>query len=201
STPIVGQTVSFDLGGGDSCSALTDASGDAKCPITPSQAPGQKQLAVSFSGDGDGDYNASGVGQPFTENPEDTQIVYRGAIGGHYHDTTTVGAFLLDASDGSPIAGKTLTFSLGGGDSCSQQTDSSGHASCPLTPHQAGGKTLTVSFATDGYYQSASTSKPFSVTPEEATVSYTGPTLILAGASGATLTGTMVEDGANDSDA
>ncbi|HEX8916955.1 MAG TPA: hypothetical protein VF898_00490, partial [Chloroflexota bacterium] len=40
----------------------------------------------------------------------------------------------------------------------------------------------------------------FSITPEETTMTYTGPTVILAGAAGATLTARLVEDGANDGD-
>jgi hypothetical protein len=56
-------------------------------------------------------------------------------------------------------------------------------------------------FAGDETYQPVSDTQSFTLSAEETTLSYTGPTVILAGASGATLTAKMVEDGANDNDA
>jgi uncharacterized protein YjbI with pentapeptide repeats len=66
-TPIPGQTVSFDLGSGDSCTGITDANGNARCQFTPKQTPGSKLLGVAFTS-GAPDYNASGLEQPFTLN-------------------------------------------------------------------------------------------------------------------------------------
>jgi hypothetical protein len=59
---------------------------------------------------------------------------------------------------------------------------------------------VTADFAGDADYEGTSTSQSFSITPEETTMTYTGPTTILAGASGATLTAKLVEDGSNDND-
>jgi hypothetical protein len=198
-TPIVGQTVSFDLGFGDSCIGTTNASGIATCPITPAQVPGPTLLSVGFDGGG-GNYNAAGLVQPFTLNKDDTAVFFKPLTTGHYHDATSVTAQLEDADDGSAIAGETIKFTLADGDTCSGTTDATGTATCPLTPTQSGTQNLTASFAGDIYHLASSRTHLFSATPEETTLTYTGPTLILASASGATLTATMVEDGANDTD-
>src|SRR4029077_11085980 len=109
-------------------------------------------------------------------------------------------ATLTDPDGGAPIAAKTVTFTLGVGDTCSATTNSLGVASCSITPTQTGTKNMVASFAGDIDYLSSSDTQSFSITPEETTMLYTGPKFILAGASGATLTATLVEDGANDND-
>lgn len=197
-TAIQGQTVSFDLGNGDNCSAPTDATGTASCAITPAQKPGSTVLSVGFSGGGY--YNASGQIVPFTLNKEDTYVVLKFRTNGQYHDATAVSAQLLDAEDDSAIAGKTITFTLANGDTCSSDTDPTGTATCPLTPTQGGNQNITASFAGDTYYLGSSRTHLFVASPEETTLTYTGPTVILAGASGVTLSATMAEDGTNDSD-
>jgi len=59
---------------------------------------------------------------------------------------------------------------------------------------------MVASFAGDADYVPSSDTAPFTITPEESTTTYTGPTVILQGASGVTLKAQMVEDGANDND-
>jgi hypothetical protein len=198
-TSISGQSVSFDLGNGDTCSAFTDASGNATCSITPQQAPGSPLLSVSFSGGG-GYYNGAGVVTPSTVSKDETKLTYTGPLTTHYHDQITAAATLTDPDGGAALPGKLITFTLGAGDSCNATTDASGKASCPLTPHQTGTKNLVATFATDTYYMGATDTRSLTINPEETTISYTGPTVILAGASGATLTGTLVEDGGKDND-
>jgi hypothetical protein len=153
---------------------------------------------VSFAGDST--YSASGDSHSFTVNQEETHVHYTGATTSHYHDSITASAQLTDPDGGAPIAGKQITFTLGSGDTCSANTDASGNASCSIKPTQTGTQTITAAFAGDTDYASGSDTASFSITPEETTTRYTGPTVILAGASGATLTATMVEDGANDND-
>jgi hypothetical protein len=196
--PIVGQEVSFDLGKGDGCNGFTDNAGNATCTITPAQEPGNKLLSVAFGGDGY--YNAQGFDIPFTLNKEDTAVFLRLVTTGHYHDATSVTAQLQDGDDGSPIAGKSIKFTLPDGDTCSNKTDATGTATCPLTPSQGGTQNLTAAFGGDTDYLASSRTHLFAATPEETTLTYTGPTLILAETSNATLTATMVEDGSNDSD-
>jgi Bacterial Ig-like domain (group 3)/Peptidase M66 len=137
--------------------------------------------------------------------PLDTKLTYTGSTSGDYHDAATVSATLVDPGNGnSPVAGRTITFRIGSSstDTCSATTDASGTASCAVTPTQASGSyPVTASFAGDTIYKPASDSdQTFEITTEETTITYTGQTAILQGASGATLKARLVEDGASDDD-
>jgi hypothetical protein len=126
-----------------------------------------------------------------------TQIAYTGPASGDYHDAATVSAVLTD-DGGTPLSGKTLTFTLNSAETCSASTDGSGTASCSITPQEvAASYPLKVEFsdATDPVYAVSSTTTSFEVTKEETTTTYTGPTVILAGGSGVTLSGQLLEDG------
>jgi hypothetical protein len=196
---IKGETLNFTLGT-ESCVGTTDAAGVASCSVTPLDVPGSYSASVSFGGDSPV-YESSSASSAFTLDQEESSISNTGPLAVHFHDPVTVSANLTDPDGGAPIANKTVTFTLGVGDTCSATTNGSGTASCSLTPHQTGTKNLVASFVGDTYYLPNSTTNSFSITPEETTMSYTGPTVILAGAQGATLTATLVEDGSNDGDA
>jgi len=119
----------------------------------------------------------------------------------HYHDALTATVTLTDPVDSTPIAGKTVNFELGSGDTCADTTNGSGVASCTITPTQVPGSySVVASFGPDTDYENASVSTPFTIAKEETTLTYGGPTVILAGSSGATMTAQLFEDGANDSD-
>ena len=131
-----------------------------------------------------------------------TIVTYTGATRGDYHDAATVAARLTDDLF-NPLAGKTIVFTLNGTETCSGVTNGSGIASCSITPGEiAGAYPLKAAFndAGDPVYAVSSTTTSFTVTPEETTTIYTGPTVILAGSGGATLSATLVEDGASDDD-
>lgn len=132
------------------------------------------------------------------------RISYTGALSSDYHDRVTASATLVDPSTKtSPLVGASITFTLGASssDACTGTTGSSGVASCTITPTQEAGKyNVVASFAGDATYQPVSDTQGFTISPEETTLSYTGPTVILAGASGATLSATLVEDGSADND-
>jgi hypothetical protein len=177
---------------------VTDGSGVATCTVTPLDDPGGYSVGVSFAGDST--YNSSSSATPFTLNQEESAIAYSGPLTSDYHDSLTAKAKLTDPDGGAPIPGKTVTFTLGVGDTCTATTDASGVASCTITPTQTGTQMMVASFAGDTDYLPSSDTQSFSITPEETTMKYTGPTFILSGASGATLTAHMVEDGANDND-
>jgi hypothetical protein len=195
---IEGKTLEFSVGG-ESCSAVTDSSGNASCEVTLLDPPGAHTVSVGFAGDET--YLPSGASTPFTVKKEESKVTYTGATTSHYHDPFTASAKLTDPDGGAPIEGKPLTFTLGVGDTCSGVTNASGEVSCMITPTQTGTRNLVASFAGDTNYLASSDTKSFSITPEETTMAYTGPTLILAGASGATLSAKMVEDGSSDNDA
>jgi hypothetical protein len=196
-TPVGGQTLVFALGT-QSCSGTTDAGGDASCTLTVSQHPGSYTVTVTYAGTAQ--YASSTTSTSFTINQEESKLTYTGGTTSHYHDAITASATLVDPDGGAPIAGKPVMFTLGVGDTCSGTTDGSGNVSCSITPHQTGTKSIVASFAGDTDYKASSDTQSVSITPEETTMTYTGPKVILAGSAGATLTATLVEDGANDSD-
>ena len=194
--PIEERSISFQLGSApsDSCLAPTNASGEASCTITPTQAPGSYSVVVSVAGDST--YKAGSDTQSFTIRQDESKLTYTGETTADYHDAFTASATLVDPDGGAPIAGKPITFTLGVGDTCTATTDEFGNASCSITPTQAAGaNTITASFGPDTDYLSGSDIKPFTITKEQTTTTYTGPTVILEGASGVTLKGQLLEDG------
>jgi Pro-kumamolisin, activation domain len=195
---IPNEKLSFSLGA-ENCTAETDSSGNAECSVTPLDNPGPYMAGVSFGGD-EPTYQSSSTTAPFTLNQEQSKVTYTGPLTSHYHDALTVSATLTDPDGGAAIENKQITFTLGVGDSCKATTDPEGHASCSLTPHQTGTQNIVASFAGDIDYVTSSDTRSFSITPEETTIAYTGPTVVLAGGSPATLTAKLVEDGANDND-
>lgn len=140
--------------------------------------------------------------------PLDSQLTYNGASSGDYHDPIIMSATLTDPGDpvdpDSPIPGEVVVFQIGpsSADACSATTDATGTASCSITPTQAPGDyAVTASFAGDSAYNASSDgNQTFTIGKEETSLSLTGPTVILAGSGGATLTAQLVEDGTNDND-
>ena len=129
-----------------------------------------------------------------------TITTYTGDTTGDYHDSVTLSGTLEDGATAGPIAGATMSFTLGS-QSCAGVTDSLGAASCTLTLNQIpGAYTVTASFAGDSVYAASSDTEPFTITKEETTLTYTGPTVILGNGSSLTVSATLVEDGANDDD-
>ncbi len=195
SAPIPGAAVTFTLGS-QSCAGTTNPSGHASCTLTINQdPPGPGTVSAAFAGDSA--YNSTSGGAAFTINQEESQVTYTGDLTQDYHDPFTASATLVDPDGGAPIAGKPVTFTLGVGDSCGPVlTDAFGMASCSITPTQlAGTVNIVTSFAGDVDYLASSDSDPFVITREETTLTYTGPTVILQGASGVTLSAQLLEDG------
>jgi hypothetical protein len=191
--PVPGEPVVLSIGT-QSCVGVTDAAGHVSCELAAlTQDPGAYSLSASFAGDAA--YASTSASTAFTIEPEESQLTYTGATTADYHDAFTASATLVDPDGGAPIVGKTVAFTLGS-DSCSATTDGSGNASCSILPTEpAGAYTVTASFGPDTDYLSSTDSKPFTITREETTTTYTGPTVILGGSSGVTLTGKLLEDG------
>jgi hypothetical protein len=125
-----------------------------------------------------------------------TKTTYTGPSSEDYHDSVTLSGKLEDTSGSSPtpVAGKTLTLSVGS-QSCTGTTNGSGQASCSLVLNQQPGSyTAKAAFAGDSQYEASSDSKPFTITKEETTLSYNGDTLIARGGS-AHMSGVLKEDG------
>ncbi|HXU81050.1 MAG TPA: Ig-like domain repeat protein [Polyangia bacterium] len=189
---IAGATIDFTVGS-QGCSATTNSSGHASCGVTLTQAPGAYTVSASFPGDA---VNlASSAMAAFTIRREESVITYSGATTSDFNDPVTVAAVL--AEDGIlPLAGRTLSFSLNGTDSCMAVTDGSGRAACSITPSEpAGTYPLVVSFVGDTFYLPSSTMVPFVVTLEEVTLTSTGALQVIAQGQPASFSATLLEDG------
>jgi PKD repeat protein len=124
-----------------------------------------------------------------------TITTYTGDTTGDYHDSVTLSGTLQDTATSGALMGKTLTFTLGT-QSCAGLTDGTGFASCQLTLNQIPGSySVTAGFAGDSVYAASSDTEPFTITREETTLTYTGPTVIVANASSLTASATLLEDG------
>ncbi|HUA33021.1 MAG TPA: protease pro-enzyme activation domain-containing protein [Candidatus Binataceae bacterium] len=95
--------------------------------------------------------------------------------GGTVGTPITLSASLIDLSQRPPVAvsGQTIDFSVGG-QGCNAPTNSSGIATCPVTPSAAGVQTLTASFAGGGQFLAANASQGINVlTPASPTPTQT----------------------------
>jgi hypothetical protein len=182
------------------CDANVDSSGHASCPVTITAGPGHYKAIAAYAGDAA--YIGGSQTVDFTVLHIPTKITYTGDTSGDYHDLVKLSATLTeDITGNAPIGGEMLKFDLGA-ETCSAITDLTGSAGCTVTPADVPGPySVIVTFAGDEpLYEPSSTSAAFTLKKEETTAAYTGPAVILAGSSTATLTGTLVEDGANDND-
>src|SRR5262249_27081233 len=128
-----------------------------------------------------------------------TTLTYTGDTTADFHDPANLSAILKVTTSGAPIAGALVVFTLGT-QGCSATTNASGIASCAIASlnQVPGPYTVMASFAggtvTTVSYLPAFDSKPFTITKEETTLSYTGDTVIANGGA-ATLSGVLLEDG------
>lgn len=134
-----------------------------------------------------------------SNGPQATGLAFTStsATSSDFDDAASVQARLTKTSDGSPVSGKTITFTLGSGPTCSGATDATGTASCSLTPSQsAGSYTLAASFGGDSSFSPSSAMMPFTVTKEETVTKFTltSPTMAANGSS-TTFSATLKEDG------
>ncbi|MFD0632608.1 hypothetical protein ACFQ9X_14375 [Catenulispora yoronensis] len=165
--PIAGASVTFTLNGAESCTGTTAANGSVSCSITPQEAAGSYPLTATYGGSAT-DNPAAGTGT-FTVTREETTLVYTGSAHAANGRPYTLSGNLKE--DGTtPIAGRTVTFTLGSGataQSCTGVTDAAGNASCTLAnvnqPNSATEPASAV-FAGDAYYLPASASLSGGVT-------------------------------------
>jgi hypothetical protein len=118
---------------------------------------------------------------------------YTGDTTADYHDSALLAAE-LDLSS-TPLVGAPVSLSLGT-QGCQRLTDATGQAACnPITITQVPGHyVVTATFGGNGAPVAITTSQPFTITREETTTTYTGPTVILAGQP-VDLSGKLLEDG------
>ena len=157
--PIPNASVQFTLGS-QSCVASTNAAGLASCTLVLDQCAGSYTVKANFAGSAL--YLPSSDSKPFTVNLEETTLSYTGdtviANGG----TATLSGVLLEDNT-TPIAGRTVTFTLGtgaGAQTCSGVTNGSGIAVCSISPvaQPLGPGVVADTFAGDACYRPASAS-------------------------------------------
>jgi Bacterial Ig-like domain (group 3) len=160
--PLAGEPVTFTLNGAETCSATTNGSGSASCSLTPQEAAGTYTLLASFGGDAT--HFGTSATANFVVTLEETTLTYTGPGKAANGQPLTLSGVLQE--DGvTPIAGRTVTFTIGSGgsaQSCAGTTNGSGSASCTIASvnQPASSTTVPVSavFAGDAFYKSASAS-------------------------------------------
>jgi hypothetical protein len=160
--PLAGRTVTFVLNGTESCSGVTSSTGAASCSITPGEPAGSYPLVASFAGDST--YNGTSTSATFVVTLEETTLAYTGPTQAANGSPLTLSGVLKE--DGvTPIAGRTVTFTIGTGgsaQSCAGTTNAGGAASCtiPSVNQPASSTTVPVVavFAGDAFYLPASAS-------------------------------------------
>lgn len=130
---------------------------------------------------------------PVVTRPTTVAFTAASATSGDFHDPVAVQARLTGA-DG-PIAGAFLTFSLSGQlQSCTAMTDDNGVATCPdFIPYV--GRRIAVEFGGRSVDAASGAVEPFTITPEEATITYTGARGPILAGSTAILSARLLEDG------
>jgi hypothetical protein len=160
--PVAGETVSFTLNGSEACSGTTNASGVASCSLTPREPAGSYTLTADFAGNATG--LAASASAPFTVTHEETTLTYTGPAKAANGAPLTLSGVLRE--DGvTPIAGRTVTFTLGSDGSaqtCSGTTNASGSASCTIAsvnqPAASTSVPVLAAFAGDAFYLPSSAS-------------------------------------------
>jgi hypothetical protein len=196
--PRAGITVTFTvLGGPDkglTGTRVTDPTGHASFPVSDTTAAGTDTLQASFN-DTDSPPPHFSNKTTITWLARPTTLVYSGATSGDYHDPATLAATLSDTTSGAPIAGATVSLQLGTQPACTGTTDSTGSASCSVTPNEAAGSVpVHASYAGSATTLASSADATFTVTLEETSLVYTGTTHVANGTAAA-LSGVLTEDG------
>jgi hypothetical protein len=141
--------------GSESCSPVTDSSGEAACTITPSEPAGVRPVTGVFIGDAN--YQSSSDNKSFAVTREETSTIYTGpTVIAQGNPVTLAGQLLEDGV--TAIAGRTLTLTIGAGLGSQQcvtaLTDGSGNAQCtiPSLAVTQGPQPVRADFAGNGYY-------------------------------------------------
>ena len=190
------DTLAFSATGLPAGLTLTD-NGDLTATVAGTISAHPAVFSATITVDDGVNPSVSAVVQ-ITVTQEETAILQTGTFTQDYNDPYTASATLTDPDGGGPIAGKQITFTLGGGggtNACNATTNASGVASCSITPTQAAGTVLLIAaFGPDTDYLSATDSHSFVITREETTTTYTGP-LVVGNGLPVTLSGLLEEDG------
>ncbi|HZQ80834.1 MAG TPA: Ig-like domain-containing protein [Gaiellaceae bacterium] len=163
-----GHTLTFTLGT-QTCTGVTDASGEASCTLSPvTEDAGPYTVSVAYAGDAVTVH--SGTSAAFTVTPAPTTTTLSAPALGS--GTTTLSATLT--SSGTALANKPMTLSLGG-NTCPATTNANGVATCSVTTPSVANATFTATFAGDVDYATSTASTTVSLLLPT-TLTYTGST-------------------------
>ena len=175
---IGGKPISFIFNGA-TLTATTNNSGVASVKTTAPAKVGTYPISIAFAGDAT--YAAASISATLTVTIA-TTLTYLGSTKVAPGASITLVAW-LHAGPLTPVAGKTVTFTLNGATKTAT-TNSLGIALVNITaPATTGTYPLTFGFAGDSRYAAAPTSATLTVTKPVPVLSYTGPTNATHGAS------------------
>ncbi len=154
--PLAGQTTSFSLGSQTTpAAAPTTPGGISGATIVIGQAAGPVPVGAAFAGDAT--YLPSSDSKTFAITREETTLTYTGDTGLIANGRTAHLSGVLREDGTVPIAGRSVTFTLGTGasaQSCPASTGATGQADCTISPviQPLGPGTAAGAFAGDGFY-------------------------------------------------
>ncbi|HET9210780.1 MAG TPA: RHS repeat-associated core domain-containing protein, partial [Thermoanaerobaculia bacterium] len=146
--------------GGQTITGTTDAQGIATVSLTPTGTPSATPLTVTFAGAGP--YTGSSASLLFALRRDETALVYTGKPVVADGLSQPVSARLTDPDGGAPLAGKTITFTLGTV-TVSATTGADGVAATTISlpaSQPTGQAVIQIAFAGDTYEQPAFTTAP-----------------------------------------
>jgi hypothetical protein len=175
--PLEGSVVFF----GDSArygSAEVQPTGDgihatASMDVTVPSSTGEHTIKVWYLGSEH--FGPSAASQIVGVNRAEPALTNVAGTPTRYKGTSTVSARLVDGT--TPIAGRTISFTVDTGNSCTATTGSDGVATCsPFTVSApAGDYTVTADFAGDSAYHALESTGPLAVVAANTQITYNGP--------------------------
>ena len=171
--PLANQPLTLSLGS-ESCTATTGATGIATCTVVPLTNQTSATLSGSFAGTTD--YTSASASRvvPLSVG---TVLTYNGATSATFGGTASLSATLTQ-SDGTPLVGRTVSFSVGS-QTCQATTNANGVATCSIaaiTQH-AGPYTVSAGYAGDNSTGQSTASAPFTVNKAATTTVAATPTV------------------------
>ena len=167
--PVANRQVKFFLDGGATpiATATTDSAGVAQATYVFAAGQGNvgsHTITAAFAGDASYAPSSSSTSQ-LTVNKDATALTYTGPTSSKPSKSLTLSAALKDDS-GDPVAGKTVSFTLGDlNDSCSGTTDATGVATCTISKldQKPGSYQVDVEFAGDADYGASKSLTAFTI--------------------------------------
>lgn len=157
-SPVVGRTVSFTVAGSSAGSGVTNSSGVASVSYAIPESLGVGSASIGAAFAGDPPYEASSGSGTLTVSKATTNTAAAnrsGSIG----ETVDLQATLTRTTDGVPLAGRTIAFTVEGSSAGSGVTNDSGVASVSYVIPEAlgvGSAAVNVSFAGDALHEASS---------------------------------------------